>query len=389
MSYTCYLPTRVLFGAGKINELHKQTLPGKKALLLIPNENYTKTNGSLEKIENELELVGIDYVIFDKIIPNPSKDIVRIGANFAKDNNCDFIIALGGGSVMDAGKAISLMATNEGDLWDYISFGTGKNKPIKNSPLPIVTITTTAGTGSEVDCCGVIINSQTNEKIAVVDESLHPVLAIVDPELMTTIPPNFTAYQGFDALFHFTEGYIAKYDNMMGEMFQRSAIENIGKYLARAVKNGNDIEAREHIAFVSTLAGYSTFFNFCTSEHALEHPMSAYHQNLPHGAGLIMISKAYYKFFIENHACDDKFIDMAKMLGKSDAKQPMDFIIALENLQKDCGVDNLKMSDYGISVDEFEMLAQNAMESMERLFQVDPIAMTKNDCIEIYRASFK
>lgn len=133
-------------------------------------------------------------VIFDKVEANPLKTTVMEGAAYAKANGCDLIVALGGGSVMDASKAIAAMATNSGDLWDYINGGTGKGLPLKNKPLPIVAITTTAGTGSEVDQWGVISNDETNEKIGFGGyDSLFPVLSIVDLELMVSVPPKFTA----------------------------------------------------------------------------------------------------------------------------------------------------------------------------------------------------
>ncbi len=172
-------------------------------------------------------------------------------------------------------------------------------------------------------------------------------------------------------------------------MVQLAAIENIGKYLPRAVENGNDIEAREHMAFANTMSGYSMVVSSCTSEHSMEHAMSAYHQDLPHGAGLIMISKEYYTFFINKHACDDRFIAMARALGKSDADKPMDFITALSDLQKACGVDNLKMSDYGIKPDDFLELAKNARATMGGLFMADPAPMTDEECAEIYAKSYK
>jgi len=221
------------------------------------------------------------------------------GAKTAIDNECDFIVALGGGSVMDASKAMAAMATNDGDVWKYISGGTGKGKAIVNDPLPIICITTTAGTGSEADQWGVITNDETNEKIGFGgDDRLFPVISIIDPELMKTVPTKFTAYQGFDALFHSTESYIYKFASLMSDMYALTAIENAAKYLARAVKDGSDMEAREHMAFANTLSGVVMTISVTTAEHSIEHAMSAYHQELPHGAGLIMISKAFYEFFI-------------------------------------------------------------------------------------------
>ena len=124
-----------------------------------------------------------------------------------------------------------------------------------------------------------VTNPATNEKIGCGGmDSLFPVLAVVDPELMATVPAKFTAYQGFDALFHSTEGFISKANSLMSDMVQLAAIENVGKYLARAVRDGGDMEAREHMAFANTMSGYSMVVGACTSEHAMEHAMSAYGQ---------------------------------------------------------------------------------------------------------------
>ena len=389
MSYQFFTPTRVLFGAGTLGQLHEQTMPGKKALLIISNGKSAIENGYLSRTEAELQKAGVEWVIFNQVEANPLKSTVMAGANVARENECDFIVALGGGSVMDASKAIATMATNSGDVWDYISGGTGKGQPIKVDPLPIICITTTAGTGSEVDQWGVITNDKTNEKIGFGgDDRLFPVLAIVDPELMLSVPPKYTAYQGFDALFHSTEVYISKFANEMSDMIALKAIENVAKYLVRAVKNGNDLEARTGMAFANTLSGHAMVVSVTTAEHSLEHAMSAYHPNLPHGAGLIMISKAFYEFFIEKHACDERFIQMAQAMGMKDANKPEDFITALVNLQKECGVDQLKMSDYGITPDEFDTLATNARETMGGLFAANPCEMTHEDCVSVFEKSY-
>jgi alcohol dehydrogenase len=365
-------------------------MPGKKAMLVISNGKSTKENGYFKRVEEQLRLANTEYAVFDEVEQNPLKSTVMKGALFARENGCDFVVALGGGSVMDASKAIAAMATNDGDLWDYIAGGTGGAKAIEKEPLPIIAVTTTAGTGSEVDQWGVISNEETNEKIGFGGyDSLFPVLAVVDPELMVSVPPTYTAYQGFDALFHSTEVYISKFANLMSDMVALTAIEAVANNLAAAVKDGKNINAREKVAFANTLSGYSMVSGCCTSEHSLEHAMSAYHHNLPHGAGLIMISKAYYSFFVSKHICDDRFVRMAQAMGYKNASQPVDFIAALVHLQKECGVDNLKMSDYGITPNEFEKIAKNAMETMGGLFASDPYQLTVEDCIEILKQSYK
>ncbi|SNX53975.1 iron-containing alcohol dehydrogenase [Thermoanaerobacterium sp. RBIITD] len=390
MSFNMYVPTRVLFGAGQLSNLHAQKMPGKKAMIVISNGKSTKANGYLARTEEQLRLAGVEFVVFDKVEPNPLKSTVMAGGAFARENNCDFIVALGGGSCMDAAKAIAVMATNDGDCWDYVHGGSGKGMPIEHKPLPIIAITTTAGTGSEVDPWGVVTNEEKHEKIGFggIDD-LFPVLAIVDPELMLTVPPKYTAYQGFDALFHSVEGYISNGANLMSDMYAITAIENIARNLAKAVKDGNDIDAREKVAFGNTLSGVVMCVGAVTSQHSLEHAMSAFHQDLPHGAGLIMLSKAYFTHFINKHVCNDRFIKMAKAMGMEDAKEPMDFITMLVKLQEECRVADLKMSDYGIKPEEFETMAKNAKDTMGGLFLCDRSELSIEDCVAIYEASYK
>ena len=307
LTYDMYVPTRVMFGAGMLDKLSEQQMPGKRALIVISNGKSTRANGYLSRTEEQLHKAGVETVVFDGVMPNPTVGNVNAGAKAARENGCDFLVALGGGSVMDCTKAIAVMATNDGELWDYVPIGSGKGQPIAVKPLPIIAITTTAGTGSETDNSGVITKEDTFEKAFVGDASLFPVLSIVDPELMASVPPTFTAY----------------------------------------------------------------------------------HPALPHGAGLIMVSRAYYKYFIEHHACDDRFIRMAQAMGMPEATKPEDFLTALTRLQEACGVADLKMSDYGITPDEFETLMRNTREVMGVMFTSDRVQMTDEDIVNVYKESYK
>ncbi|MCC0653373.1 MULTISPECIES: iron-containing alcohol dehydrogenase [unclassified Clostridioides] len=389
MNFNMYIPTRFIFGNGRLDELHQQKLPGKKALLVISSGKSTKENGALARTEKQLKMAGVEFVLFNEIDANPNKNSIMNGAFCACKTECDFIIALGGGSVMDASKAIAMMVTNDGDLWDYVNGGTGKAQPLQSEPLPVVCITTTAGTGSEADQWGVVTNEETHEKIGVGGyDSLFPVLSIIDPELMKSVPPEFTAYQGFDTLFHAVESYISSFSSVMSDMYALTAIENVGNYLAHAVKNGNDMKAREHMAFANTIAGIVMTISVTTAQHSLEQAMSGYYPRLPHGAGLIMISKAFFGFFIEKHACDERFVRMAQALGMKDANKAEDFITALSKLQEACGVADLKMSDYGITPGDFNLIAKSARETMGGLFAANPCEMTHEDCVEVLKKSY-
>ena len=388
MSYTFHVPTKVLFGAGVLKKLHEEKLPGKKALVVISNGKSTRTNGSLAALEAELDAAGVAHVLFDKIQANPLEPTVQEGVEFGRAQDVDFVIGLGGGSVMDAAKAIAAMIPQQGGrVWDYMATGTSEHRPFNAPLLPFVAITTSAGTGSEVDAGSVITSPVTHEKGAFFSQC--PALAVVDPALMVTVPPKFTAYQGFDALFHNTEGYISKFGNEMGAMVELEAIRLLGKWLPVAVADGANLEARTKVAFANTLGGYSMDVSTCTSEHAIEHALSGEHQDLPHGAGLVMISLAYYKTFIDRGDCPEKFVEIARALGKADATKPADCLDALAALQKACGVDALAMSDYGIRPEEFPGMVKLARSAVGMLFSCDPSELSDDDVLAILRASWK
>lgn len=386
MNFNFYMPSRVIFGSGSLSKLHQQKLPGKKALIVTGGTSIKKY-GYLKRLEEELDKANVNYVLFDKILPNPIKDHVMEGASLAKKENCDFIIGIGGGSSIDSSKSIAIMAANDGDYWDYIFGGTGKGKAIPNDPLPVVAITTTAGTGTEADPWTVITNG--NEKIGFGYDKSYPYLSIVDPELMKTVPPKLTAYQGFDALFHSTEGYLNKMASEMSDLFALKAIELIGKSLADAVKDGNNMQAREDVAMANTLSGIVESVSSCTVEHSIEHAMSAYYPKLEHGAGLIIISKEYYTSIANAKVRDEKMVNMARALGKKDASKPMDFVDALVELQKACGVDNLKLSDYDMKKEDLPAIAKNARFAMGGLFECDPHNFTDDEVLSILEKSYK
>ena len=388
MPYEFYLPTKLLYGAGCLSALGGCALPGRKALLVTSAGQSAKRHGYLGRVEEQLTQAGVRAVLYDQITPNPTKAEVMAGAALCRKEGCDFVLGLGGGSSIDAAKAISVMARNPGDYWDYVSGGTGKGKAVPNAPLPVVAVTTTAGTGTEADPWTVTTNEETQEKIGFGYEKTFPVLSVVDPELMVSVPPRLTAYQGFDALFHSTEGYLNRTASPISDLMALEAIRLIGKSLPRAVRDGADLEARGDVALANTLSGMVETLSGCISEHSIAHAMSAYHPKLPHGAALIAISKAYDQKLIRLGACRERMAAMARALGKSDAERPEDFLTALDALQKECSVDGLALSSFGMSPEEFPALTRNARETMGGLFEVDPVAVSDGDVLEILSDAF-
>ncbi|MCU0858629.1 MAG: iron-containing alcohol dehydrogenase, partial [Pontiellaceae bacterium] len=202
-----------------------------------------------------------------------------------------------------------------------------------------------------------------------------------DPELMVSVPPLLTAFQGFDAFFHSAEGYIANIATPMSDLYALESIRLLATYLPAAVANGSNLTAREKVALANTLAGMVESTSCCTSEHSLEHAMSGRHPELPHGAGLIMLSKAYFSHFAE--PCKERYADMAAAMGGTD------FISELGKLQTRCGVHQLKMSDYGITQAELPAIAANARDTMGFLFTLDPSPLSEKETLAILQKAWK
>lgn len=387
-AYNMFSPTRTIFGRGSIRELHNQTMPGKKALVVISNGKTAYVSGGLELLKAELAMLNVDYVLFDKVQQNPTNHNVDDGVAVARANNVDFVIGLGGGSVMDCAKGISLMFYQTHDYWYYVDH----NSEIIRKWLPVITITTDAGTGSESDPFICVTNEEAHVKVGLPNTKFigtFPVIAVVDPELARTVPSDYTAFQGFDALFHSVEAYISNKSNYMSDMYALRAIEAVSRNLEAAVKDGNNIDAREMISLGNNLSSIVMFAGSTTSQHSLEHGIGAYHPSIPHGAGLLSFTKAYMKRIVEAHLIDERFIRMAQVMGVENADKPEDFLTALENLMIACGVNEVKMSDYGMKREEIPTIVRNARATNAGLFGSDRLEMTEERCIEIFEESYK
>lgn len=345
-----------------------------------------KKYGYLDKVIGLLVENDVAAIVYDKILPNPIKAHVMEAAAICREQGCDFIIGLGGGSSIDSAKAIAVMACNEGDFWNYVTGGSGKGRPISKA-LPVVAIPTTAGTGTEADPWAVITHEEKQEKIGFGNIHTFPALSIIDPELMVSIPPHLTAYQGFDAFFHAAEGFIANCATPISDLYALEAIRLLAKYLPVAVNDGKNLKARAKVAWASTLAGLVESTSSCTSEHSLEHAMSAYYPALPHGAGLISISLAYFETF--RNDCMKRYMKMAEVMTQKKSNRPSDFIDALAKMQKECHVEDLHLSEWSIKAEDLPQMVQNARETMGGLFTLDPRPLTDEEALAIYQKSFK
>jgi alcohol dehydrogenase len=347
--------------------------------------------GYLDRVTDYLKQNGVESVVYDKIQPNPISEHVEEGAAIAKKKKCDFVVGLGGGSTMDSAKSIALMAANPGKYWDYMNGGSGGGKTPSHRALPIVAITTTAGTGTEADPWTVITKTDTNEKVGWGNESTFPTLSIVDPELMLSVPPKTTAYTGMDAFFHSVETYLANVSQPASDHLTLEAIGLISKYLPIAVKDGNNIEARTMLAWANTEAGICESLSCCISHHSMEHAVSAYFPQVAHGAGLTMLSVSYFSYLAERHP--KRFPDIAIAMGEDidslpEKDKPLAFIGALKKLIRNAGLEDEKLSDYGVKREDLKTLAENSFYTMGKLYDLTPVKLTIEDVLAIYEQAY-
>lgn len=353
MDWQYFIPTKIIFGPGVLRELHKQPLPGKTALIVTTNGKSVQRCGYLPTLCGELDQAGIRYHIFHDVSQNPTVENVTAGAAMAKENGCDFVISLGGGSALDAGKAIAMMAVNPGSIWDYFMACSGGRQTPKNAPLPFVAIPTTAGTGSETDGGFVINNLEKGEKLATGGPGSFPKLSIIDPELTASVPPRFTAFQGYDVLCHAMECYLSKNAMPLSDAIIPEILRRVGTFLPRAVADGGDMEARSEMAAASAMAGMCLAMSTLTLQHAMEHALSGVYHNLVHGCGLALLSRAYLTNCASKEVYRPRMARMADALLSTTGSQPEDLIRATEELKAACGIGGLRMADFGVKAEDF------------------------------------
>lgn len=389
--FQCFLPTRILFGAGCLNEL--ATTPGlpegNKAMIVLTSGGSMIRHGHLAKVQGCLSDRGVRSVIYDQVTPNPQSDQIDEAAATARRLDVDFVVGLGGGSALDAAKAIALAAVNPGTIWDYVGAGSGGRKTPERAPLPIVAIPSTAGTGSEADAGCVISKSGGTEKISLSLEGTFPTLSLVDPLLSRTLPPRPTACTGLDAFFHAAESYCSTRKNPIGDMLALETVHLIRHHLPDAVEDPDNLAARTILSWAATAGGMCIVFKGCISQHALEHALTAVNPELPHGLGLACLSRAYFRHLAA--VVPERVADLALAMGVEEVEDlpaadgPGAFLAALEELLGRVGLANDRLRDWGFTPDQAEALADNAWTTMGRLFDVTPGSMTRDEAAAILR----
>lgn len=295
MDFNMYVPTKILFGAGTLNELGKQQLPGKKAVIIISNGKSTRANGYLSRTEEQLAHAGVTTSVFDKIQPNPLKETVMEGAAFVKAQGADFIVALGGGSVIDSAKAIGYGLTNEGDVWDYY---TGK---APQACMPIGAVLTIAAAGSEMSNASIITNENGWLKRGAYSPYAYCKFAVMNPELTYTLPAYQTASGCTDIIVHSLERFFTKPDVKqlnLTDGIAETLIKNVMRNVKAALKKTDDYDARAEIMWSGTLShnditGDRTLGDWAC--HQLEHELGGMF-DIAHGAGLAAVWGSWARY---------------------------------------------------------------------------------------------
>ncbi|WP_425059876.1 1,3-propanediol dehydrogenase [Sporomusa carbonis] len=375
--YQYKMPTELIFGRGAAEQVGKIAASlGAQTAMVVTDPGVTKA-GLLQGIIASLEAAKINYIVFDQVESDPSTQLVMNVTEIAKTNNCNLIIGVGGGSALDASKAIAAMVTNPGDISEYAGIG-----KLKNPTLPVIAIPTTAGTGSEATYWSVLTNKQTKLKAGVGSWYLMPTVALADPLLTLSLPASLTASTGMDALTHAIESYVCTATQPISEAMSEKAIALIGRSLRKAVVNGRDIQAREDMLYASMIAALAFNVTRLGLAHAFVVPAAAYFP-IPHGIGNAILLPHVMEF---NYlACPEKFAKIAELMGEdirglSVLEAAQKSVTAVKSLMKDIGI--IKgLRQFGVTENDLPHLAEEAAKTGN--VPVNPRVANVQDIINI------
>lgn len=371
-----------LIGSGCLARLAEYIKPMRFRKALIVTDSFLSSSPLIGHLTDALDDIGLFYVFYDEVKPNPTTQNVRQGLKIYMDNGCDFLISFGGGSPHDCAKAIALLATNGGDIQDY----EGLNKLSKPSAT-LIAVNTTAGTGSELTRYCVITDEERRIKMAISDWHITPCIAVNDAALMLDLPPSLTAATGMDALTHAIEAYVSTDANPVTDCKALKAIELIALHLRRAVSNGKDVSAREGMVYAAYLAGIAFNNANLGYVHAAAHQLGGYY-NLPHGLCNALMLPSVAAFNAE--AVPEKFIDIARAFGIENLNlQPEQAIQALlkeiTTLSRDIGIPAGLKEIKGFNEKDIPVLAANALKDVCSLS--NPRKASQEEMENLFRAA--
>lgn len=380
MARTFIMPGQIISGQGALEEAIEEFAKMGTKALIVTDTMMVKLN-NVEKVTSVLAQREIQYVIYDQINGEPTDKMIESGLALYEHDNCDFIVAIGGGSPIDAMKAIGALVTNKGKITDFMG------KVIKKETPPLVAIPTTAGTGSEATQFTIITDTQKDVKMLLKGPALMPNLAIIDPQFTLTAPKKITAATGLDALTHAIEAYTSKKIQGLSDIFAMAAVKRIFTYLPLAYEDGEDVEAREQMSLAALEAGIAFNNSSVTIVHGMSRPIGAMF-HVPHGLSNAMLLKDCLAFVLDG--AKERFAKLGLAIGVASEEDSLTiasekFLQAVEQL---CSrLETPTLMEYGINREEFlglvDKMAGDAMESGSP--QNSRKQVSKEDVIGIYK----
>lgn len=386
--FTFEISTRILFGKDTLENLGREILSYGKNVLLVYGQVSIKKTGLYDKIINNLRDNGIKTFNLEGIVPNPRIDKVREGVVLAKENQIDFILAVGGGSVIDSAKLISVGAYSEADPWDIVI---GKEEP--NKAIPLGAVLTLSATGSEMDTASVISNEETGQKLGWGSELVRPKFAILDPELTYTVDAYHTAAGTADIMSHTMENYFSLND---GAFFQDRTAEGILKtcikYGPIAIKDPNNYEARANLMWAGSWAInglLDTGKDTAWSVHPMEHELSAL-RDITHGVGLAILTPYWLEYCL-NEETEEKIADFAtNVFGIKESSKNETALKGIEALRKfftSLGIPE-RLREEGFTEEDLPLMAKNCVNNRAKAEIAGFVHLEESDILEIYKKAF-
>ncbi len=381
MSFNFFVKSNIVFGRSSVNKLPGMIKKYGLKNIMIVYDQGVKAAGIAKIVLEQMEQVDAKVVIFDKVIPNPTNEIVEEAAAAAKEAKVDGFVAVGGGSSIDLAKAINVLMTNPGTIGEYGGIGR-----VKNACLPLIAIPTTAGTSSEITNVSALIDTEKVMKYVVIDDHIVASDVIADPEFTKTVPAGVTAATGMDAITHAVESYISNMATPLTEYHSLKGLEILHKNLPKVVKDGSDMDAREQMMLGCIITGFGFSNANLGLVHGIAHTLSA-HFGLAHG----MANATVLPYVMEYNAevCPEKMVELAKVIGlPTTGNLEEDKLLLAKELKR--LTDELKiktLSEQGIEKKDFDMLAEDVLK--EPVLDFNPRQnVTKKEIIEILEKAF-
>lgn len=390
MSFQVSLPVNVSFGRNEVSRLGKLCRELGKRALLVTMKDLVEL-GLVDRALVSLKDAGIDCHVCDRILPDPEAHQIDGLRDEILDAGADMIIGLGGGSCLDAAKAVAILATNPSPIWDYVDLRYRPAQPIAHSPLPIVAIPTTSGTGSEVTANSVLVNAQTTEKATIKHPLIYPRIAVVDPDLTLSLPQDLTAMTGVDAFAHAFESFINSVRRSpFSDLVAQDAMKRIYQHLPRVVQEGGDETGREELSLGSLLAGIAIAHAGTTVTHALAQPATA-RLGLSHALAVAIftppVNHLTYKHDVDRFARIAHLLVPEEASGLSGDAQAELGVLTIDRFLESVGMKQT-LSQNGAQEEVTELLVEDGIGYMGRGLLQHPVEFGKTEIRQIVQLAF-